>query len=433
VVYSGSQRSINQRFEIIAEIIPRDNPREKRTMSDRQYYFPAISPTVLLGIAACLMLASSPFGPSFQGLGDLPGGADRSVARSVSDDGKVVVGNAYSAAGYEAFRWTSGGMIGLGDLPGAGVASGAGACSADGLVLVGSGSKSTSFNAIRWTFGDGMVELGSLPGGGADSSARAISDDGSVIAGWADSAPASGVEAFRWTSGSGMVGLGNLGHAVTYSSAEDMSADGSVIVGQSWSASGREGFLWTSGGGMVGLGDLPGEAFSSEAHGVSADGLTVVGSSRSASGTEAFRWNSGSMTGLGDLPGGSFDSEARATSGDGSIIVGTSETDLGNEAFIWDSVNGMRNLETVLNDQGVNTAGWQLEIAHDITPDGRFVVGEGRTPPSAIGTQAFLVDLTGGPPPTPASSDWSLVVMMIVLATLGLASIAIGKRTRQAV
>ena len=44
--------------------------------------------------------------PSFQGLGELPGGAFFSFANAVSGDGTVVVGHSGSIAGTEAFRWT---------------------------------------------------------------------------------------------------------------------------------------------------------------------------------------------------------------------------------------------------------------------------------------------------------------------------------------
>ncbi len=54
--------------------------------------------------------------PSFQGLGDLAGGAFNSIALGVSADGSIVVGWSSIASGNEAFHWTSGGgMVGLGD------------------------------------------------------------------------------------------------------------------------------------------------------------------------------------------------------------------------------------------------------------------------------------------------------------------------------
>ena len=56
--------------------------------------------------------------PSFQGLGDLPGGPFESAAFGISADGTTVVGRGRSSVnGYQAFKWTqSGGMVGLGGL-----------------------------------------------------------------------------------------------------------------------------------------------------------------------------------------------------------------------------------------------------------------------------------------------------------------------------
>ncbi|MCH7603269.1 MAG: hypothetical protein IIB54_10920, partial [Planctomycetes bacterium] len=75
-----------------------------------------------LTLVAMMLIATPSFAgtvPSFQGLGDLPGGSISSGAWGVSADGSVVVGVSSSTSGQEAFRWTSGGgMVGLGDLAG---------------------------------------------------------------------------------------------------------------------------------------------------------------------------------------------------------------------------------------------------------------------------------------------------------------------------
>ena len=74
---------------------------------------------------------------SFMGIGYIPGGAESSFAHGVSADGSVVVGQAFSSQGFEAFRWTStGGMVGLGDLAGGGYQSGARGVSGDGTTMV---------------------------------------------------------------------------------------------------------------------------------------------------------------------------------------------------------------------------------------------------------------------------------------------------------
>ena len=272
---------------------------------------------------------------SFSGLGVLPGGIINSEASGVSGDGSVVVGTSGSASGNEAFRWTeAGGMVGLGNLPG-GSGSGASGVSGDGSVVVGDGNSSSS-----------------------------------------------PLEAFRWTEAGGMVGLGFLpGSVLTISKAIGVSADGSVVVGGGPSSSGTEAFRWTESGGMVGLGHLPGGFFSSNAFAVSADGSVVVGVSPSSSGIEAFRWTeSGGMVGLGDLPGGIFHSDASGVSADGSVVVGRSYSSSGNQAFVWDETNGMRALMQILEDQGVDMTGWNLELASGISADGLTIVGTGTNP-----------------------------------------------------
>ena len=131
----------------------------------------------------------------------------------------------------------------------------------------------------------------------------------------------------------------------------------------------------------MGLGHLAGGFFSSNAFAVSADGSVVVGVSPSSSGTEAFRWTeSGGMVGLGDLPGGIFHSNASGVSADGSVVVGRSYSSSGTEAFVWDETNGMRALMQILEDQGVDMTGWNLDLASGISADGLTIVGTGTNP-----------------------------------------------------
>jgi probable HAF family extracellular repeat protein len=213
----------------------------------------------ILTVAAVSVVASTAFGgPSFQGLGDLPGGEFYSSAWDVSADGSVVVGYSYSASGWEAFRWTAGGgMVGLGWLPGGHLISRAYGVSADGSVVVGTNHLLTSgwlSQAFRWTQAGGMVGLGDLPGGANQSLANSVSADGSVVVGNGRSAVS--MEPFRWTSGGGMVGLGRLPGGKSCL-ALGASADGSVVVGWGDSASGAfEAFIWDATNGMRSLHDV---------------------------------------------------------------------------------------------------------------------------------------------------------------------------------
>jgi len=126
-----------------------------------------------------------------QGLGDLPGGNFRSIARSVSADGSRVVGYGESDSGInEAFIWDStNGMQGLGDLPGGQYSSFAWDISADGSTVVGY-ADAGSFEAFIWNSTDGMQELDVfLISHGIDITgweltvARGISEDGLTIVG----------------------------------------------------------------------------------------------------------------------------------------------------------------------------------------------------------------------------------------------------------
>jgi probable HAF family extracellular repeat protein len=167
-----------------------------------------------------------------------------------------------------------------------------------------------------------------------------------------------------------------------------MSADGSVVVGYGESALGEEAFRWTQSGGMVGLGDNSGSSlYRSRGLGVSADGSTVVGF-RNGNFPEAFIWTqSAGMVGLGELqsvPGGF--SISWGVSGDGSVVVGSA----GFTAFVWDAANGMRSLEQVLLDQGIDLTGWDLKAALAVSADGQTIVGRGIGP---AGEEAWIATI----------------------------------------
>jgi probable HAF family extracellular repeat protein len=86
-------------------------------------------------------------GGEMTGLGDLHGGMDQSRGWAVSANGSVIVGTSHSDSGpedsplgFEAFRWEGGEMVGLGDLPEGAFRSIAYSVSGNGSVIVGTGS-----------------------------------------------------------------------------------------------------------------------------------------------------------------------------------------------------------------------------------------------------------------------------------------------------
>jgi len=344
---------------------------------------------ISLCVLSALVLTSWPTAswaaPIFLGLGAPAGGASSSSAIGVSDDGSVVVGQVASFDNTsQPFRWQNGVMTGLGWLPGAGTSPNgfARGVSADGSVVVGATNSAiaptppinSNHEPFRWqngvVTGLGFLSIGaSVPVGDATG----VSADGSVIVGSSSTADGP-LHAYRWQNGS-MVDLGVLAGAVE-SQVWGVSANGAVIVGESSSSGMQEAFRWENGV-MTGLGFLEGGS-DSRAYGVSADGLATVG----VSNLEAFLSMDGVMIGLGVLDG-SFDSTAYAASDDGAIVVGASGEFFTPSAFVWDSVNGMRNLQQVLSTTyglAGQLAGWHLQGARDISPDGRAIVGYGTNP-----------------------------------------------------
>ena len=160
--------------------------------------FPGIAAAVVVAIICCTTTMLHAGVPSFQGIGDLPGGPGggfASQADGVSADGSVVVGWSSSASGTEAVVWTSdGGMVGLGDLPGGLFLSRADGVSADGSVVVGGASPFPSSEAFIWDATNGMRSLPDI----------LVNDLGLDLTGWTVTT-AEGVSADGLT----IVGLGN--------------------------------------------------------------------------------------------------------------------------------------------------------------------------------------------------------------------------------
>ena len=345
----------------------------------------------------------------FQPLGDLSGGAFDSSASFVSPDGMIVLGESETGSGDVPFIWTeAGGMVELSLFPSGEFTSGLpAAITNNASVISGSGSSTSGQEAYRWTETSGAIGLSDIPGGIFNSSVAAMSNDGSVIVGSGTygSDAFNNSEAFIWTVSDGLVGLGDLPTGGDQSQAVDVSADGSVVVGWGlvdtappealWESLAFRAFRWTEAGGMVDLGS-PAPGLNSRARAVSPDGSVVVGDITDDLGNwSLFRWTEDTgLLNLGDMPSGLGFLYPNAVAGNG-FIVGQGVTDYSGEsrmeAFIWDQSNGIRILQDVLIDLGLDLTGWTLTEATGISDDGLTIVGTGINPNGD--TEAFIATL----------------------------------------
>jgi probable HAF family extracellular repeat protein len=218
--------------------------------------------------------------------------------------------------------------------------------SADTSVLIG--------DQFYWSSSTGVVTLGGGPTDPVHHSAYAVSDDGTVVVGGYNNEELNGSDAYHWTQVTGIDSIGRLPwsgdpRAESGASARAVSADGSVIVGES-SADPE-----------------PGDpTFSSR----------------------AFRWTE--ETGMVDI-GGSF-SGANGVTPNGNVIVGAMSRGPGSVesvASVWDFVHGMRSLEAMLINNGVDFGDRRLQGAYAISENGRVIVGTAR---NSLGNhEAFVV------------------------------------------
>jgi uncharacterized membrane protein len=334
--------------------------------------------------------------PSFHILGTLDGSSGTSTARAVSADGGTVVGQSTIAGGYDGYRWTStAGMQALGI---ADPSSGTGAIdvSENGQTIL-----------ARRAFAPLIVGPGgasALPPitGITDASlgANALSADGATAVGfasWSDANTANHLDAFRWTNDGGTTLLSGQPAGYLSSLAYAASGDGPTIVGSfKTTASGDIPMRWTAADGMQPL-PLPSGfnqgvavALSGDAHMILGDALGDINGNGTDDEYQPVKWleeprgRTWSVSRLDDFSGGPLFEIPRAASADGSIIVGRSaasgnpELPAGTDdhAVFWDQAGELHLLQDTLANLGVQTDGWTLRSATDISSDGSVIVGD---------------------------------------------------------
>ena len=328
-----------------------------------------------LALITCFVSHARAQLPSFEGVGDLPGGQFQSSGKAISADGRVVVGTANTADGSTPYRWEDGVMIQAGP-PG----YTANTTSADGSVIA-----ITSFQGNNVMFWD-RGELKQLSP--AALSPLTLSADGSLALVLATPGPR-----LALASPSGLRGLALP--EVRSASSSDMSADATVVAFNTRSS--LNGRLWANAllpsGEVVPLTDIPtdnGAVRASVARGVSAGGNFIVGIIETQAAV-GFVWSDSGLVKLRDFPGqhpgtsSREGAEPEAISSNGRIVVGQGHDPRAPDstAAIW--VDGGPAvaihdllLEALGSDSGPE--GWKLFTAVDVSDDGETIIGTGRNP-----------------------------------------------------
>jgi probable HAF family extracellular repeat protein len=178
-----------------------------------------------------------------------------------------------------------------------------------------------------------------------------------------------------------LAAINNLGKLPSstydYSEAYDINDPGQVTGIAKASDGTQRGFIWDQGNGMKDLGDLADGHGETRAYEINYAGQ-IVGETwdRLGNRAQAFVWQDGIMRGLGVLPNGSDASIAEGIN-DSGVAVGTSyvgpaEQASGHRAFVWDSINGIRDLNSMLDASGSD---WVLGGCRDINNSGQIVGG----------------------------------------------------------
>ena len=332
--------------------------------------------------------------PAFSGVTFTPTGVIGMVPNSMSDDATIIVGT--GLFGLPNYYYTeAGGAVVIGD--GCGGPMG---ISGDGTTVVGCHvDVNGNQNAAKWLGGTSWLDLGSeagaVPCDTLLSQPYGINQNGSLAVGLLWRAMVCHANGGTWdlVNGGPATVLPTLFDGPS-TRANAVNADGSVIVGWQDQPTGlRTAVKW-----VISVPELiltSDGAFNGEALAVSADGGTIVGFGYNF-GQEAWIWRANTgVTPIGMSTHGGKKGEFFATdvSDDGKVVVGFIRKGLFKEkAFIWRYGKGAAYLDEFITNRGaVIPAGWNLNTASIVSPDGNTIYGWGFNPASQ--EEMFKVDL----------------------------------------
>jgi probable HAF family extracellular repeat protein len=206
--------------------------------------------------------------------------------------------------------------------------------------------------------------------------------------------------------------MGDLSGGPFNSLARGVSDDGRVIIGNSQSALGHEAFRWAAETGMLSLGLIPDPFETYEAHVVSGDGRVIAGSGYVSAevGWELWRWTPEDGLMIVPDPFGNWNYTVTGITPDGGIMVANGT----GRQVIWDAEHGLRELEPLLDEAGLDLLGFNITTVEGVSADGRTFCGNAL---NAAGVNEGWVAYLG-PPPCPADLDGDGFVALADLARL---------------
>ncbi len=332
-------------------------------------------------------------------------GGEESIAYAVSDDGAVVVGKSKNSDEEDrAFIWKPVG--GMQFLSGAmNIKGWARAVSTDGSVIVGTTQDDIGIRkAFKWTQATSLEYL--TPLGGTpfnESEAFDLSSNGSKIVGRIQNL-SNESRGFIWDENNGMTELSTLFYRGDYSIVNAISGNASLLVG--WSSDTVNNFdqlpvEWESNY-LINQMPTPGNSGNGVVEEISENGSYAVGRILIDGDMHGFRWHRQAPgyweteVDIGFLSGVNNPQVCYALDvSNTGIVVGltTGPSPDNIVAFLWERTNLntdiMYNLN-VLYSNLLNQSGYLLQ-ANAISPDGRFIVGQGYRQ-SLDRYEAFLLD-----------------------------------------
>jgi uncharacterized membrane protein len=270
---------------------------------------------------------------------------------------------------------------------------------ATGTVAVGRCIGGVPNRAFRYNALTSTLSLIAPPAGSTSNSALGISADAQHIFG-----VAGGGQTRWWSLTSGVYTFATLPVNVTSLAPSASTAAGGSIVGSATVSTSQRPFRWDVPG-QVTLLTLPNGYVAGAAAGISSDGSVIVGRASVGTTEVAVVWEGGVPRVLAALRPQDVTSRAVAISADGAVIIGES-ADVADDRYVWvyTLATGIRRLDEVLYQQGLDTSAWALRNAGSVNADGLTISGTGvlRNAQGTPATRAFIAQLT-----TLCPTDWN--------------------------